>query len=169
MNVPLLSHHIRVTPLIGAAQRAREAHGLSKVNNPVSPGRATSRLLLTVQYGYSTGRWVRWWGRATLSRSIKSRKGGGSPRRPIQARALRHRPTCRARGASACSWRTALTPTGRWGVWLEAVGFGRSPGNTVIFIFARVVIAPGEATGTCQPQPGSAKYSYFPYSHLLYL
>ena len=31
--VPLLSHHVRVTPLIGAAQRAREAHGMRKVRS----------------------------------------------------------------------------------------------------------------------------------------
>ena len=33
VTVPLLSHHVRVTQLIGAAQRAREAHGMRKVNN----------------------------------------------------------------------------------------------------------------------------------------
>ena len=34
VTVPLLSHHVRVTQLIGAAQRARVAHRMRKVNNP---------------------------------------------------------------------------------------------------------------------------------------
>ena len=38
----IVLHHIRVTPLLGAAHRPREARGTFKVNNPCPTRRATS-------------------------------------------------------------------------------------------------------------------------------
>ena len=39
----IVTYHVRVTPLIGAAQRAPGEHGMRKVNNPWRTRRATSR------------------------------------------------------------------------------------------------------------------------------
>ena len=40
----IVLHHTRVTPLLGAAHRPREARGTFKVNNPYPTRRATSRV-----------------------------------------------------------------------------------------------------------------------------
>ena len=44
----IVLHHTRVTPLLGAAHRPREARGTFKVNNPCPTRRATSRPYLPV-------------------------------------------------------------------------------------------------------------------------